>query len=421
MEDIPSSPDNYSRIIRIRPIAVPLSLRARFSIKGINLLQPGTRLLCAVEGKYLAQEIADHVVDSSREDNNEIQETIVDSSWDADDELQCVHFTCSVPTLTGRGFIEFEDNGFLRSYFPFIVAEEDVCSEIRMLESALELSDDSEGKSQALDFIHAMSRLLHRSHLKSRLSHPFPSSRFKWMVVFAVDHDWCGVVRKLLTSFLDGTIHHTGSRRYALSDMGLLHRAVRKNSHRVVEFLLRYRVPEELEIQTEEIIEVDESYLFKADAVCPAGLTPLHIAAGNDGSEAVLNALTDDPDMVGIEVWKSARDSAGFTPEDYASQRRHYSYIQLIQEKISKRHAVGHVTVDIPDSSSQNVVTFEIEAIHELTHETATTSPIWRPVMLSMVAIAAVCVSVSLLFTIPQKVKFVNHRVLLEILENGPI
>jgi hypothetical protein len=38
--------------------------------------------------------------------------------------------------------------------------------------------------------------------------------------------------------------------------------------------------------------------LFTPDVIGPAGLTPLHIAAGKDGSEDVLDALTEDPGMV---------------------------------------------------------------------------------------------------------------------------
>ncbi|KAI5400735.1 hypothetical protein KIW84_065556 [Lathyrus oleraceus] len=57
------------------------------------------------------------------------------------DELQCIQFSCSVPVTNGRGFTEIEDQGLSSSLFPFIVAEEDVFSEIRVLEPLLELSE----------------------------------------------------------------------------------------------------------------------------------------------------------------------------------------------------------------------------------------------------------------------------------------
>lgn len=205
------------------------------------------------------------------------------------------------------------------SFFPFIVAEEDVCSDICGLEPLLELSEtdpDIEGtgkikaKSQAMDFIHEIGWLLHGSQLKSRMVHLssstdlFPLKRFKWLMEFSMDHDWCAVVKKLLNLLLEGTVS-TGdhpSLDLALSEMGLLHRAVRRNSKQLVELLLTY-VPENIsnEVRPEgkALVEGEkQSFLFRPDAAGPAGLTPLHIAAGKDGSEDVLDALTNDPCMV---------------------------------------------------------------------------------------------------------------------------
>uniref|UniRef100_A0A2P2LIU4 SBP-type domain-containing protein n=1 Tax=Rhizophora mucronata TaxID=61149 RepID=A0A2P2LIU4_RHIMU len=190
--------NSYSKIVSVNPIAISASERVQIFVKGFNLSQPGTRLLCAVEGNYLAQE-------------NSVEDVV--SSCKGYDELQCVSFCCSIPTVIGRGFIEIEDFGFSGSFFPFIVAEEDVCLEIRMLESALEFNGtdaDIEGarkmevKNQALDFIHEMGWLLHRIQLKSRLGHSdpnvglFPLRRFKSLVEFSVDHEWCAVVKKII-------------------------------------------------------------------------------------------------------------------------------------------------------------------------------------------------------------------------------
>lgn len=196
--------------------------------------------------------------------------------------------------------------------------EEDVCSEICVLEPLLESDTypDAEGagkiqaKNQAMDFIHEMGWLLHRSQIKSRTVHLksspdlFPLDRFKWLVEFSVDHDWCAVVKKLLNLLLDGTVStgdHT-SLYVALSELGLLHRSVRRNSRQLVELLLRF-VPQNIsdKIGPEDKTLVNgenRQFLFRPDVVGPAGLTPLHIAAGKDGSEDVLDALTNDPCMV---------------------------------------------------------------------------------------------------------------------------
>uniref|UniRef100_A0A2N9HD86 SBP-type domain-containing protein n=1 Tax=Fagus sylvatica TaxID=28930 RepID=A0A2N9HD86_FAGSY len=419
---LPLRSNNYGKILSVKPIAISATERAQFLVKGINLTRPTTRLLCALEGSYLAEENTHDSMES------------LDTSKEHD-EVQCINFSCSIPAVNGRGFIEIEDHGFSSSFFPFIVAEEDVCSEIRALESELELSETNadlggsgrmETKNQALDFINEMGWLLHRSQLKSRLGdmdpNPefFPLKRFRWVMEFSMDHDWCAVVRKLLDILLDGTVgagDHP-SLNLALAEMGLLHRAVRRNSRTLVELLLRYQISDKILAENKSLVDGGNgSFVFRPDVLGPSRLTPLHIAAGKDGSENVLDALTDDPKMVGIEAWKSARDSTGFTPEDYARLRGHYSYIHLVQRKINKRSAAEHVVLNIPSvlascsvSQKQNneqTSSFGIIGSvrqpcklcdQKLAYGTASRSLVYRPVMLSMVAIAAVCVCVALLF-----------------------
>lgn len=161
-----------------------------------------------------------------------------------------------------------------------------------------------------MEFIHEIGWLFHRNQLKSRLGHLDPNEnlfslpRFKWLMEFSMDHDWCAVVKKLLDVLLDGTVDigdHV-SLNLALTDMSLLHRAVRKNSRTLVEFLLRYpsKVTDASNSEDNGSVDGGISFLFRPDVVGPAGLTPLHIAAGKDDSEDVLDALTSDPGMVRI-------------------------------------------------------------------------------------------------------------------------
>lgn len=159
---------------------------------------------------------------------------------------------------------------------------------------------DIEARIQALEFVNEMGWLLHRSQLKVRLTSMDPNSdlfsfkRFRWLIEFSVDHDWCAVVKKLLTIIFRGTVdtREHGSVEGALVETGLLHRAVRRNSMPMVEFLLNY--------QQENGSDGTRlaSALFRPDAAGPGGLTPLHIASGKDGSESVLDALTNDPHLV---------------------------------------------------------------------------------------------------------------------------
>ncbi|KAG9156941.1 hypothetical protein Leryth_008996 [Lithospermum erythrorhizon] len=437
----------HSTILSIRPIAVPVSERTQFSVKGTNLARTSTSLLCALEGQYLKIE-----ANCESNDPGKIAEH---------DEIQSLKFSCSLPALTGRGFIEVDDHGLSSSFFPFIVAEKGICSEISSLESVIELTNNDyvhgdfnkiESRNQALDFIHEMGWLLHRNNLKSRLSHLDPTSdlfpliRYKWLVEFSIDHEWCAVVRMLLDVLLNGRI---GCSDYpflecALSELGLLHRAVRRNSKSLVKLLLTYTpqgVAEELGLEYKSLVG-DRGFLFRPDYRGSGGLTPLHVAAGIDGSEDVLDALTDDPGEVGIEAWKSSRDSTGFTPEDYARLRGHYPYIHLVQRKINKRGPSEHVVIDVPVTTSEGSINskqdevaatpFEIIGAQlrsmqrpcglcdqKVAYGYSRRSLLYRPAMLSMVAIAAVCVCVALLFKSSPEVLYIFRPFRWEMLEYG--
>ncbi|XP_057468455.1 LOW QUALITY PROTEIN: squamosa promoter-binding-like protein 1 [Actinidia eriantha] len=439
---LPLTSHKNCKILSIKPIAVSVSDSAQFLVKGFNLSRPTTRLLCALEGKHLMQESCSDVTEGG--------DTFIDQ-----DAIQCLRFSCPIPNLTGRGFIEVEDHDLSGSFFPFIVAEPDVCSEICMLESAIEgaeIADDVQPESEqikarnsALDFIHEMGWLLHRSQVKCRLdpTNPvlnlFPFKRFSWLMEFSVEHNWCAVVKKLLGILFNGSVDsgEHPSVELALLEMCLLHRAVRRNCRSMVEFLLRY------------IPDGASNFLFNSDAIGAGGLTPLHIAASRDASESVLDALTNDPGLVGIKAWKGARDSAGLTPNDYACLRGYYSYSRLVQKKIDQKLGNGHVLLDIPGALLQcgnikqkpmaEVANFHTEKTgmkpiqqqhcrlceqKMLSYGSSTTTrtsvAIYRPAILSMVAIAAVCVCVALLFKSSPEVLYIFRPFRWELLKYGP-
>lgn len=146
--------------------------------------------------------------------------------------------------------------------------------------------------------------------------------------------------------------------------------------------------------------------------------------------------------QVGIEAWKTARDSSGSTPEDYARLRGHYSYIHLVQKKMNKRPSLPHVVLDIrdavPDSngaqkqnkettSSFEIGKTELQLAHQscklcsqkLAYGMGSRSLLYRPAMLSMVTIAAVCVCVALLFKSCPEVLYVFRPFRWELLEYG--
>lgn len=149
---------------------------------------------------------------------------------------------------------------------------------------------------------------------------------------------------------------------------------------------------------------------------------------------------------MGIEAWKYARDGTGLTPNDYACLRGRYSYLHIVQRKISKKLESGQVVLDIPgtilDSNSKQkqsdghksskVASLETEKIEikamqghcklcemKLAYGN-TRSLVYRPAMLSMVAIAAVCVCVALLFKSSPEVVYVFQPFRWELLKYGP-
>ena len=153
--------------------------------------------------------------------------------------------------------------------------------------------------------------------------------------------------------------------------------------------------------------------------------------------------------QVGIKAWKGARDSAGLTPNDYACLRGYYSYSRLVQKKIDQKLGNGHVLLDIPCALLQcgnikqkpvaEVANFHTEKTgmkpiqqqhcrlceqkmlsYGSSNTTRTSVAIYRPAMLSMVAIAAVCVCVALLFKSSPEVLYIFRPFRWELLKYGP-
>ncbi|ONK78764.1 uncharacterized protein A4U43_C02F22170 [Asparagus officinalis] len=420
----------HFKIVSVSPVAAAISSSVNFTVKCLNLAHSNGRLLCAFEGRYLVQETTQAIVSRSGEH----------------EDSECLSFSCSLPNAVGRGFIEVEDDGLSSYFFPFIVAEDDVCSEIRGLENVINVAADedefqdqknpSNSRSQALYFLNEMGWLLRKSQLRktpkqvnSSLGDVFSLTRFKWLISFAMDQEWCAVVKSLLDLLFQGTIALGGlsPNELALSE-GLLHNAVRKNSRLMVESLLRYK--------PDSAAEDRNDFLFRPDVPGPSKITPLHVVASTNGAESVLDALTDDPGQFGLKAWKTARDVTDFTPEDYARSRGHESYLNLVQKKIDKQAGNAHVVLSMPNTTSAPATTckqpdipkyvksagFEIEkgnlkpsrqsycnlCSQQMVHRsTSGRSLLYRPAMLSMVGIAAVCVCVGLLFKGPPEVSFV--------------
>ncbi|XP_062197112.1 squamosa promoter-binding-like protein 1 [Phragmites australis] len=427
--------DKHQRIF-VTPIAVACSSTVNFSVKGFNIVQPTTKLLCIFGEKYLIQE--------------ETQMLLEDTTMQQGP--QCLKFSCSFPSTSGRGFIEVEDYDQSSLSVPFVVTEEDACSEIRMLEHELNLSSVDEtlegidnlmvSHNRALHFLQEFGWLLQRIHIRAMseqgqyCTEGFPVARFRWLLSFAIDQEWCAVLKKLLNTMFQGNIDIDAPSpvEFAIGE-DLLFTAVNKRSKPLIEFLLRYTITNPATMDSGAMAPVQ--FLFTPEMTGLSNITPLHIAATISDAADVLDALTDDPQQLGIKAWKNARDDTGFTPEDYARKRGHISYIQMVQDKIDSRIPKANVSVAIPSGpsttdtigkhasrlKSPDQTTFDVEksqrsikqplscreCVQQLVYRPRTNRFLSnRPAMLSLVAIAAVCVCVGLIMKSPPQVGFMR-------------
>ncbi|URE37295.1 Squamosa promoter-binding-like protein [Musa troglodytarum] len=54
--------------------------------------------------------------------------------------------------------------------------------------------------------------------------------------------------------------------------------------------------------------------LFPPNVAAPAGVTPLHLAASMQDSEDIVDALTNDPQEIGLKCWNSLMDENDQSP-----------------------------------------------------------------------------------------------------------
>jgi hypothetical protein len=157
-------------------------------------------------------------------------------------------------------------------------------------------------RSRALEFLHEIGWFLQRSHTRATSEAPqfctegFPVARFRWLLSFAVDQEWCSVVKKLLDTLFQGNIDLDvpSPLEFVLGE-GLVFTAVNKRSKPLVNFLLTYTM-KSAPVDSGAVAPV--RFLFTPDVTGSSNITPLHIAASITDAAEVLDALTDDPQQV---------------------------------------------------------------------------------------------------------------------------
>lgn len=403
-----SSPE----VMSVSPLAVVSGKDVSLTLKGRNLTMPGTRIHCTYMGGYTSKEIVGSAYPGTVYDDSSVE------SFD---------FPAGPADAFGRCFVEVE-NGFKGNSFPIIVAaDSSICKEINLLQSELENSRTSEviaengrprSREDIIHFLNELGWLFQRRNMQSPSRfHDFSCLRFKYLLTFTVERDWSALMRQILDILVErssGNDNLATETLEALLEIQLLSRAVKRKCRAMVDLLLNYSVA------SGGADAASRFYPFVPNQVGPGGLTPLHLAASTLESEDMVDALTNDPQQIGLKSWDSCTDDSGQSPYDYAVTRNNHSYNKLVARKLSdrKNHQVSITVEDkeeisldrswIVKTPSPDGAVIRAPPLSSSCSKCATLEHLRskgivrsrgllnRPYIHSMLAIAAVCVCVCL-------------------------
>lgn len=399
----------------VTPIAVVGGRKTSLVLKGRNLTIPGTQIHCTSAGKYISKEVLCSAYPGTIYDDSGLE------TFDLPGE----------PDLTiGRCFIEVE-NRFRGNNFPVIFASSSVCQELRNLEAELEdsqfhdvSSDDqvhdsrrSKLREQVLHFLNELGWLFQKVSVyapstKSDVSDSefiqFSTARFRHLLLFSNERDWCSLTKTLLDILSKRSVVSAELSQETLemlSEIHLLNRAVKRKSSHMVRLLVQFVVfcPDNSKL-----------YPFLPNYPGPGGLTPLHLAASIDDAEDIVDALTDDPQQIGLSCWHSVLDDNGQSPETYAKFRGNDLYNELVAQKLVDRNNSqvtimlneGEIRMDqrgnVGEKNASGIHALEVRSCNHcailesglLRRPMHSRGLLARPYIHSMLAIAAVCVCV---------------------------
>ncbi|CAI9777119.1 unnamed protein product [Fraxinus pennsylvanica] len=402
---------NTPELVLVSPVAVVGGQETSLILRGRNLTIPGTKIHCTHTNGYSIKEFP----------ASACQETVYD-------EISLGSFKIHGPSsVLGRCFIEVE-NGLRGTSFPVIIADNTVCQELRLLESVINegalLHDGTSSdhiqnpvrprtREEVLHFLGELGWLFQRKNNSSLFESPdYRLSRFKFLLTFSVEHDFCALIKTLLDILLEINLGHEWLARESLemlSESHLLNRAVNRRCRRMVDLLIHYSISDSTDSSMK--------YIFVPNMAGPGGITPLHLAASTLGSDDMVDALTSDPQEIGLHCWNSVLDANGLSPYAYALMRNNHSYNKLVAQKLADKKNF-QVSVSIGNNIEQ--VGMEVDHGHKTTFHInqgrkscskcaaaagrcrekfpGSQGLLQRPYIHSMLAIAAVCVCVCLFF-----------------------
>ncbi|KAL3618414.1 SBP domain [Castilleja foliolosa] len=372
-------------LISVSPVAIVAGQETSLLLKGRNLTAPNTTIHCTHADGYSIEKVSSSCHASGH------------------DEISLSSFKIreAASNTFGRCFIEVE-NRFKGTVFPVIIADNTICQELRLLEYEINGANDQE----TLYFLNELGWLFQRKSNSSLFQTPnYNLYRFKLLLTFSIEHDFCALVKTLLDILLElvlGSKKGLANESLAmLSEIHLLNRAVRRRCRAMVDLLVNYSV-----------INPDDSsrrFIFLPDLAGAGNLTPLHLAACMSSSDDIVDALTNDPQTIGMQSWKTVPDANGLSPYAYASMRNNHSYNDLIARKVSDRKN-GQISISIKDGMKPLQVEIEDDlgpkpsscskcavAAARLYSTRFSTGLLHRPYIHSMLVVAVVCVCVCLL------------------------
>lgn len=163
---------------------------------------------------------------------------------------------------------------------------------MRLLEP--EISGNPGNPGEALHFLDELGWLFQRKHNGFLFGIPdYRFTRFRFLLIFSVEHDFCALVKTLLDILLELNLGRKGLAMESfemLSEIHLLNRAVKRRSLRMVELLIHYSITYST--------DASENFIFLPNMAGPGGITPLHLAACTSSSDDMIDALTSDPQEV---------------------------------------------------------------------------------------------------------------------------
>lgn len=395
-----SSPE----LMLVSPVAVVGGQETSLLLRGRNLTHPGTKIHCTFLGRYTSKEVMGSTMPGARYD-----------------EINMSDFTIQgvSPGALGRCFIEVE-NGFKGNSFPVIIADATICKELRLLESEFDEEPKdtdiiSEEQAQYLgkprsrgEIMHFLNELGWLFQRRASSMHELPDyslSRFKFLLIFSVERDYCVLVKTILDMLVERNIDMNGLSKESvdmLSEIHLVNRAVKRRCRKMVDLLVHYS------INSSDV--PSKCYIFPPNLAGPGGITPLHLAACTSGSDELVDALTNDPLKIGLSCWKSLLDANQQSPNDYAIMTNNQSYNLLVACKLADKRN-GQVSVTIGNEIERSLslrLTSDFEQQRRSCAKCAMVAAkcnrrimgsqglLQRPYIHSMLAIAAVCVCVCL-------------------------